>query len=586
MLTYRNQLPALARPDSLSVRLGTTQTLQQIDRNPQSVTNRRGRGLSKLWLAAVALVVAVPAHAADDAPVVEKWPMRWDLGLGLGFDYLSEFNFIGNGGALEDRPDSAGMFALRGTGWLLDNLGAEAEIKIVPTSFRNGNGGSATIYGLRANAIYNLADKEATMRPYLTAGAGLEIFRASKSQAALKAVQTFAKDADQDVAYLLGAGVQWQFLHRIGLRIDARYVAMGGKEAADLKGNAVSHLASNFEALLSLAYTIGGKPGDADGDGILDGTDKCEEQAEDKDGFQDADGCPELDNDGDGIPDVDLKDAAASDKCPNEPEDKDGYMDYDGCPELDNDEDGVLDTDDKCPTQKEDKDGFEDNDGCPEIDNDKDGIPDTKDKCKNEKEDMDGFKDEDGCPELDNDNDGILDAKDKCPNEPETKNGFQDEDGCKDDDPDDDKDGISNSKDKCADKPETKNGFQDDDGCPDELPKELKKFHGAMQGIEFETGSAMITAKSNKVLDEAAKNLVTFPDTRLEVTGHTDNQGDAAANKKLSLERAEAVKAYLAGKGVDASRIVAVGEGDSKPVADNKNKAGQAKNRRIEFKLL
>ncbi|MBM4342944.1 MAG: OmpA family protein [Deltaproteobacteria bacterium] len=537
-------------------------------------------------LAIAGLVAAAPAPAQEAAPAAESWPMRWDIGLGVGFNYLSQYNFMGNGGALEDRPASAGAFALRGSGWFLDNIGAEAELKIVPTSFRNGTGGSATIWGMRANAIYSFADKEAKIRPFVTAGAGLEAFRASKSQEALKALNTFAKDADQDVVYLLGAGVQWQFLHRLGLRFDARYTAMGGKEEANQKGEAANHLASNFEGLVSLAYTLGGKPGDADMDGILDGIDKCEEQPEDKDGFQDADGCPEPDNDGDGILDVDPKDAAASDKCPNEPEDKDGYMDYDGCPELDNDEDGVLDADDKCPTQKEDKDGFEDNDGCPEIDNDKDGIPDTKDKCKNEKEDMDGYQDEDGCPELDNDGDGIPDAKDKCPNEAETKNGFQDEDGCKDDDPDDDKDGVSNSKDKCPDKPETKNGFQDEDGCPDDLPKELKKFQGAMKGIEFETGSAKIAAKSNKVLDEAAKNLVAFPDSKVEVSGHTDNQGDVEANKKLSLDRANAVKDYLVSKGVKAENIVAVGHGDSKPVADNKNKAGQAKNRRIEFRLL
>jgi len=120
------------------------------------------------------------------------------------------------------------------------------------------------------------------------------------------------------------------------------------------------------------------------------------------------------------------------DKCPNEPEDKDKYQDDDGCPEPDNDMDGILDTKDKCPMDKEDKDGWEDDDGCPEADNDGDGIEDGKDKCPNKAEDKDGFEDTDGCPELDNDKDGIPDAKDKCPNKPETKNGFEDDDGCPD----------------------------------------------------------------------------------------------------------------------------------------------------------
>ena len=120
------------------------------------------------------------------------------------------------------------------------------------------------------------------------------------------------------------------------------------------------------------------------------------------------------------------------DQCPVEPEDKDGWEDEDGCPDKDNDQDGVLDASDKCPNDAEDKDDFQDEDGCPDPDNDGDGIADEVDKCIDVAEDMDGFQDEDGCPDTDNDNDGILDANDKCPNEAEVKNGFEDEDGCPD----------------------------------------------------------------------------------------------------------------------------------------------------------
>jgi OOP family OmpA-OmpF porin len=118
------------------------------------------------------------------------------------------------------------------------------------------------------------------------------------------------------------------------------------------------------------------------------------------------------------------------------------------------------------------------------------------------------------------------------------------------------------------------------------VPAALKKFAGAIKGIEFEVGSAKIIAKSFPVLDGAVKVLKEFPDTKIEVSGHTDNTGDAEANKKLSQERADSVKAYLVEKGVAAERVTTVGFGPDKPVADNKNKAGQAKNRRIEFKLL
>lgn len=131
------------------------------------------------------------------------------------------------------------------------------------------------------------------------------------------------------------------------------------------------------------------------------------------------------DRDGDGVPD-------REDLCIDDPEDKDGFQDDDGCPEPDNDLDGIADAADKCPLESEDKDGFQDDDGCPDTDDDGDGIPDVSDRCPHEAEDKDGFQDDDGCPEPDNDGDGILDKDDKCPNEPELVNGVDDFDGCPD----------------------------------------------------------------------------------------------------------------------------------------------------------
>jgi hypothetical protein len=100
--------------------------------------------------------------------------------------------------------------------------------------------------------------------------------------------------------------------------------------------------------------------GDRDGDGVPDTADACPDRAEDKDGFQDADGCPDPDNDRDGIPDSD-------DKCPGDPEDADNYQDGDGCPDPDNDGDGVLDVADRCPNAAEDFNGRFDDDGCPDA---------------------------------------------------------------------------------------------------------------------------------------------------------------------------------------------------------------------------
>ena len=98
------------------------------------------------------------------------------------------------------------------------------------------------------------------------------------------------------------------------------------------------------------------------------------------------------DRDDDGIKDVD-------DECPDVPEDKDQFEDEDGCPDPDNDNDGILDPDDQCPEVPEDIDRWQDQDGCPEDDNDGDGILDAADECPNDPEVKNGFEDEDGCPD-------------------------------------------------------------------------------------------------------------------------------------------------------------------------------------------
>nr|WP_281285840.1 OmpA family protein [Persicimonas caeni] len=114
------------------------------------------------------------------------------------------------------------------------------------------------------------------------------------------------------------------------------------------------------------------------------------------------------------------------------PANYDGPLDADGCPILDTDGDGLVDRDDRCVDQPEDFDGFADDDGCPDTDDDADEIVDADDECPREAEDRDGFADEDGCPDPDNDGDSIVDYDDKCPDEAETINRFQDEDGCPD----------------------------------------------------------------------------------------------------------------------------------------------------------
>ncbi|MFO0727444.1 MAG: OmpA family protein [Myxococcota bacterium] len=208
----------------------------------------------------------------------------------------------------------------------------------------------------------------------------------------------------------------------------------------------------------------------------------------------------------------------------------------------------------------------------PPADADQDGVLDAQDRCPDE-----AGPPPDGCPDPDPDHDGVLGNNDQCP----TEAGVAPH-GC----PDTDGDGIRDSVDQCPDQAETKNGYKDADGCPDELPAEVKRFSGAIPGINFLSGSAIIQPSSFPLLDKAAEVLKEYAMVRLEIGGHTDNQGPAELNRRLSSERAEAVRSYLEAKGVDPERLSAKGYGPDQPIADNRTAAGRSKNRRIEFKLV
>ena len=115
---------------------------------------------------------------------------------------------------------------------------------------------------------------------------------------------------------------------------------------------------------------------------------------------------------------------------------------------------------------------------------------------------------------------------------------------------------------------------------------ELVRALNAMT-IHFETGSANISSDSLDILGVAANALKSAPaGTRVEIGGHTDNTGDAAANLKLSEDRANAVRTKLVDLGVPADLLTSKGYGDTKPVADNSTDDGRAKNRRMEFTVV
>jgi len=283
---------------------------------------------------------------------------------------------------------NSALFGLRLGVTFSDMLGIEGEFGVIPSESRSLVFDIWNVtYRAHLIAQFRAADPATKLVPFVLFGGG--------AMAVVDSKQEDVIEKDTDAELYVGVGAKYRVDNGWGLRADARLLFPPSSS-----GNGPT---VDFEALLSIYKEFGRKvaekvvevphePGDTDGDGLKDDVDKCPNEAEDKDGFQDDDGCPDNDNDGDGIPD-------ASDKCAMEPEDKDGFEDDDGCPEADNDKDGIPDAGDKCPNEAEDKDGFQDDDGCPDPDNDGDGVPDASDKCVDQPETKNGFQDEDGCPD-------------------------------------------------------------------------------------------------------------------------------------------------------------------------------------------
>ncbi|MEW6517069.1 MAG: PorV/PorQ family protein [candidate division FCPU426 bacterium] len=110
---------------------------------------------------------------------------------------------------------------------------------------------------------------------------------------------------------------------------------------------------------------------------------------------------------------------------------------------------------------------------------------------------------------------------------------------------------------------------------------------GQLVNIQFKSGSTILTPESLGTLDEIAAEAASFPDLRIRIEGHTDAQGSAKTNLRLSQSRVQAVQAYL----VDHHRLLAeqfipVGYGESRPIADNATAEGRRRNRRVEFKVV
>ncbi|MBI3431715.1 MAG: OmpA family protein [Hydrogenophilales bacterium] len=178
-----------------------------------------------------------------------------------------------------------------------------------------------------------------------------------------------------------------------------------------------------------------------------------------------------------------------------------------------------------------------------------------------------------GCPGK-----GLLDAPCQVPKEVDT-----------------DGDGIPDSKDKCPTV-----YAKTADGCPAAEPvaepapvpapapapapvaaPAPKKL--VLEGVNFDHDKATLREDAHPILDQAAEGLKEWGDVKVEVAGYTDSRGKDKYNLKLSQRRAEAVRAYLIGKGIAADRLTAKGFGETRPVADNKTAEGRFKNRRVEL---
>jgi outer membrane protein OmpA-like peptidoglycan-associated protein len=518
---------------------------------------------------------------------------------------LGKYRFVGNGtgvGLAGSLSVSLPFAQIVGQDPDETHLGSDLPVVVprVVVDFRRDR------YELAANLGANLRSSATLFSTNVGIGAtygiagGYQFSPQFRALAEVTGTMTFSSEVDENPLEA-DAAVQYRFE-------DLLFTVGGG--AGLLQGVGVP----DFRLLGGVLYSP--IRGDVDADGIDDRIDRCLDDPEDMDGFQDEDGCPETDNDEDGFPD-------SGDRCANDAEDRDNHEDNDGCPDEDNDGDGVRDGYDSCPNEPEDIDRDRDEDGCPDNDTDGDNIPDASDRCPSDLEDTDGFEDEDGCPELDNDHDCVQDEQDQCSEQAEDGDGFEDDDGCPDDDNDGDQ--VNDAADRCPTTP----GREQYQGCPTAralrdananpppaiAPRncgggtaapapaptpapappppaapavQLERGRIRVEGvINFRTNRTEIAADSTALLDQVASILTAHPEiTHLRIEGHTDNSGSRTQNVRLSGGRANAVRQYLIGKGIAEGRLTAEGIGPDRPVAPNDTAENRARNRRVEFNIV
>ena len=217
--------------------------------------------------------------------------------------------------------------------------------------------------------------------------------------------------------------------------------------------------------------------------------------------------------------------------------------------------------------------------GCP-VDRDGDAVADGIDRCPATP--SSAQVDRTGCP-IDSDQDRVSDGIDQCAGSP--AGATVDAKGCPFDA---DGDGVADQLDRCL---RTAPGIRvDASGCPpvrdSVLPLFSERGSIVLPGVHFGGGSSILTPGSFTVLDGVATTLNAYPEIRVEIAAYTDDGGASALNMRLSQLRAEAVRGYLASRGVAPGRMVARGFGAANPIASNTTAAGRALNRRVELHRL
>jgi len=181
----------------------------------------------------------------------------------------------------------------------------------------------------------------------------------------------------------------------------------------------------------------------------------------------------------------------------------------------------------------------------------------------------------------DRDGDGIEDTRDGCPQEAEDRDGFEDADGCPD--ADNDADGVPDTTDECAAEAETVNGLRDDDGCPENV--EITDTHIQLgMPVTFGRRSAEIGPAATEPLGLLVELLRSRTDlTLIQVEGRaSQDEGRRRQQLDMSERRATAVISFLVERGIDASRLIAVGLGADQPLEGEDG----TQNRRVEFRVV